>query len=193
VRVFLGAYHYLTTSIGRELFAHFDDPRLAFETFVSLKKVGFFDIAIIVDTLIAERQRTISVQQEAIRELSTPILQLRDGLLILPVIGVIDTQRARQLTNALLEAVRSRRARVVVMDVTGVAAVDTKVANHLIQTMSAARLMGAAVIVTGLSAEVAQTLVMLGVDLDEFDTIGDLEGGIDRAERLLGYSVVRAG
>jgi hypothetical protein len=72
-------------------------------------------------------------------------------------------------------------------DVTGVAAVDTKVATHLIQTMSAARLMGAAVIVTGLSAEVAQTLVTLGVDLDEFDTIGDLEGGIDRAEQLLGY------
>jgi rsbT co-antagonist protein RsbR len=76
------------------------------------------------------------------------------------------------------------------MDITGVAAVDSKVANHLIQTVAAARLMGATVIVTGLSADVAQALVALGVDLGRINTIGDLQGGLEEAERLLGYKVV---
>jgi rsbT co-antagonist protein RsbR len=192
VRVFLGAYHYLMTLIGGDIMARFiDDPAAAFKMFVSLKKVGFFDIAIIIDALIAQREHTIGVQQEAIRELSTPVLQLRQGLLILPIIGVMDTQRARQLTDALLRAIRSTRAKVVVMDITGVAAVDSKVANHLVQTVEAARLMGTVVIVTGLSAAVAQTLVVLGVDLSGVDTLGDLQGGIEKAERLLGYKVSR--
>jgi rsbT co-antagonist protein RsbR len=76
------------------------------------------------------------------------------------------------------------------MDVTGVAAVDSKVANHLLQTVAAAKLMGALVVVTGLSADVAQALVALGVDLAKITTIGDLQGGLEEAERLLGYKVV---
>jgi rsbT co-antagonist protein RsbR len=96
------------------------------------------------------------------------------------------------LTEGLLHAIRANRARVVVMDVTGVIAVDTKVANHLLQTVAASRLMGATVIVTGLSAEVSQTLVNLGVDLTGLQTIGDLQGGIEEAERLIGYQVLRA-
>jgi rsbT co-antagonist protein RsbR len=143
-----------------------------------------------VDVLVDERERVISAQQDALRELSTPVLQLRDRLLVLPIIGMIDTLRARQLTDSLLVAIRDNRAKVVVMDVTGVAAVDSKVANHLIQTVAAARLMGALVILTGLSAEVAQSLVAIGVDLARINTIGDLQGGLEEAERLLGYKVV---
>jgi rsbT co-antagonist protein RsbR len=133
--------------------------------------------------------RTIERQQAAIRELSTPVLQVRPRLLMLPIVGVIDSQRAKQLTDSLLRAVRANRAKVVVMDITGVAAVDSKVANHLIQTVAAARLMGATVIVTGLSAEVAQALVALGVDLTKLNTVGDLQGGLEEAERMLGYKV----
>src|SRR6185437_14398681 len=96
-----------------------------------------------------------------------------------------------QLTENLLRVIRSNRAKVVVMDVTGVAAVDSKVANHLLQTVAAARLMGATVIVTGLSAEVAQALVALGVDLSTLNTFGDLQGGLEEAERKLGYHLVR--
>ena len=77
------------------------------------------------------------------------------------------------------------------MDVTGVATNDSKVANHLLQTVTAARLMGAAVIVTGLSSEVAQSLVALGIELNKLNTVGDLQGGIEEAERLLGYQVMR--
>src|SRR5437870_867991 len=138
---------------------------------------------------VQERERIIRQQQEAIRELSTPVLQVRERLLILPIIGVIDPQRARQLTEQLLRAIRTNRAKVVVIDITGVAAMDSSVANHLVQTVEASRLLGATVIVTGLSPEIAQTLVTIGVDLSEMATVGELQGGIEEAERLLGYKV----
>ena len=139
---------------------------------------------------VQERERTIREQQEAIRELSTPVLQVRDRLLILPIIGVIDPQRARQLTEQLLRGIRANRAKVVVIDITGVAAMDSHVANHLVQTVEASRLLGATVIVTGLSPEIAQTLVNIGVELSKMSTVGDLQGGIEQAERLLGYKVI---
>ena len=138
---------------------------------------------------VQERERIIRQQQEAIRELSTPVLQVRERLLILPIIGVIDSQRARQLTEQLLRGIRTNRAKVVVIDITGVAAMDATVANHLVQTVEASRLLGATVIVTGLSPEIAQTLVTIGVDLGKMNTVGDLQGGIEEAERLLGYKV----
>ena len=140
---------------------------------------------------VQERERVIRQQQEAIRELSTPVLQVRERLLILPIIGVIDPHRARQLTEQLLRGIRTNRAKVVVIDITGVAAMDATVANHLVQTVEASRLLGASSIVTGLSPEIAQTLVNIGVDLGKMNTVGDLQGGIEQAERLLGYKVVQ--
>ena len=139
---------------------------------------------------VQERERTIREQQEAIRELSTPVLQVRERLLILPIIGVIDPQRARQLTEQLLRGIRTNRARVVVIDITGFAAMDSNMANHQVLTVEASRLLGATVIVTGLSPEIAQTLVNIGVDLGKMNTVGDLQGGIEEAEHLLGYKVV---
>jgi len=139
---------------------------------------------------VQERERTIREQQEALRELSTPVLQVRERLLILPIVGLIDPQRARQLTEQLLRGIRANRAKVVVIDIMGVAAMDTNVANHLVQTVEASRLLGATVIVSGLSPEIAQTLVNIGVELSKMTTVGDLQGGIEEAERLLGYRVV---
>src|SRR2546428_3468953 len=139
---------------------------------------------------VQERERVIRQQQEAMRELSTPVLQVRERLLILPMIGAIDPPRARQLTEQLLRGIRTTRARIVVIDITGVAALDSAVANHLVQTVEASRLPGATVIVTGLSPDIAQTLVTIGVDLSEMATVGDLQGGIEEAERLLGYKVL---
>jgi rsbT co-antagonist protein RsbR len=138
-------------------------------------------------SFVDERERVIREQQEAIRELSTPVLQVRDRLLILPIIGMLDSPRARQLTEQLLGAIQANRARVVVIDITGVAAIDRAVANHLVQTVEAARLMGASTIITGLSSKIAQTLVDLGVDLAMMKTVGDLQGGLEEAERLLGH------
>jgi len=141
-------------------------------------------------SFVQERERIIRQQQEAIRELSTPVLQVRERLLILPIIGVIDPQRARQVTEQLLRGIRANRAKVVVIDITGVPSVDSTVANHLVQTVDASRLMGATVILTGLSSEIAQTLVTIGMDLSKMKTVGDLQGGIEEAERLLGYKVI---
>jgi len=143
-------------------------------------------------SFVDERERVIRQQQDAIRELSTPVLQVRERLLILPIIGVLDNQRASQLTEQLLHGIRTHRAKVVVIDITGVADVDEPVANHLVKTVDASRLMGASVIITGLSSEIAQTLVMIGVDLSKMHTIGDLQGGIEEAERLLGFKVSKS-
>jgi rsbT co-antagonist protein RsbR len=141
--------------------------------------------------LIREQRRMVVRQQEAMLELSTPVLQFRERLLLLPIVGLIDSQRAQQLTEQLLRAIRDQRALVVVVDITGVVAVDSAVANHLMHTVEAARLMGATVIVTGVSAEVAQTLVTLGIELGKLNTVGDLQGGIDAADRIAGYVLVR--
>src|SRR6202050_3814338 len=142
---------------------------------------------------VQERERVIRQQQEAIRELSTPVLQVRERLLILPIIGVLDSQRARQVTGQLLRATRDNRAKVVVIDITGVPTIDSTVANHLVQTVDASGLMGASVIITGLSSEIALTLVTIGLDLSKMNAVGDLQGGIEEAEHLLGYEVTRAG
>ena len=158
----------------------------------ALAKVMFLDLGLAIDAYVFERDRTIRSQQREIEKLSTPVLQLRDGLLILPVVGMLDARRAQQLTEQLLEAIRTRRGKVVVLDITGVAAVDSRVANHLIQTVDAARLMGTTAIVTGVSPEVAQTLVSLGINLGNVATVADLQGGVDAADRLLGLRVVAA-
>jgi rsbT co-antagonist protein RsbR len=142
-------------------------------------------------SFVDERERVIRQQQDSIRELSTPVLPVRERLLILPMIGVLDSERARQLTEQLLNGIRTHRAKVVVIDITGVPDVDESVANHLVRTVDASRLMGASVIITGLSPLIAQTLVTIGVDLSKMDTIGDLQGGLEEAERLLGYAVTR--
>jgi rsbT co-antagonist protein RsbR len=142
-------------------------------------------------SFVQERERIIRQQQEAIRELSTPVLQVRERLLILPIIGILDSQRARQVTEQLLRAIRTNRAKVVVIDITGVPTIDSTVANNLVQTVEASRLMGAGVIITGLSAEIAQTLVTIGVDLSKMNAVGDLQGGLEEAERLLGYEVTK--
>jgi rsbT co-antagonist protein RsbR len=143
--------------------------------------------ATVAVSFVEERERVIREQQEAIRELSTPVLQVRDGLLILPIIGSLDSQRARQLTDQLLAAIQANRAKVVVIDITGVGTIDLTVANHLVQTVEASRLMGASAILTGLSSGIAQTLVDLGVDLGMIRTVGDLQGGLEEAERMLGH------
>lgn len=148
---------------------------------------GFMDVALAVigPSYLQAKERTIREQQEAIRELSTPALLVRDGLLLLPIVGVLDSDRARQMTDHLLRAISLERARVVVIDITGVAAVDSMVANHLVQTVQAVGLLGAEAIVTGVSAEVAQTIVRIGVDLGRIRTMGRLQSGIEEADRLL--------
>jgi rsbT co-antagonist protein RsbR len=166
--------------------AHGKDPVRLRTILLALNK-WFFDITLarIGETYLETREQVIKQQQEAIKELSTPVLPLRSGLLLLPVIGVIDSQRARQLTEQLLDGIRAHRAKAVVIDLTGVPAVDSAVANHLLQTVRAAKLLGANAVVTGISTENAQTLTRIGVDLSGLVTTSDLQSGIDEAEWIL--------
>jgi rsbT co-antagonist protein RsbR len=191
LRVFMAAFQQLLHNVSALVRnALPSDPARAFDGYTALQKLAGFDLSLIVDVLVAERERVIRQQEDAIRELSTPVLQIRERLLLLPIIGVIDTYRAQMITENLLNVVRTTRARVVVIDVTGVLTIDSKVANHLLQTVTAARLMGARAVVTGVSSEVAQSLVALGIDLERFNTAGDLQGGLEEAERILGYRVL---
>jgi rsbT co-antagonist protein RsbR len=177
--------------LARSLFSKYHhDPKILTKVFDAYEPAANAIAITVAVGFVRERERVIREQQEAIRELSTPVLQVRERLLILPIIGLIDPHRARQLTEQLLRGIRANRARVVVIDITGVAAMDANVANHLVLTVESARLLGARVIVTGLSPEIAQTLVNIGVDLGKMNTVGDLQGGIEEAERVLGYKVV---
>jgi rsbT co-antagonist protein RsbR len=184
----LGIVLLLRDALARSLFARYQEDLGLLNRILDSYEPAANRIAVTVGvSFVEERERVIHEQQEAIRELSTPVLQLRDRLLILPIIGVLDTARARQLTEQLLGAIRDNRATVVVIDITGVATIDRTVANHLVQTVEASRLMGASTILTGLSPDIAQTLVDLGVDLGMMKTVGDLQGGLEEAERLAGY------
>ena len=182
----LGIVLLLRDVLARSLFVNYQhDPELLDRILDSYEPAANSIAVTVGVSFVEERERIIREQQEAIRELSTPVLQVRDRLLILPIIGVLDSARARQLTEQLLAAIRDSRARVVVIDVTGVATIDLTVANHLVQAVEASRLMGASAILTGVSSRIAQTLVDLGVDLGAMQTVGDLQGGLEQAERLL--------
>ena len=178
--------------LARSLFEKYrDDFRLLDRVLNAYEPAANRIATTVAGGFVEERERVIREQQDSLRELSTPVLQVRERLLILPIIGVLDSGRAHQLTEQLLQGIRTHRARVVVIDITGVPDVDESVADHLVKTVDASRLMGAGVIITGLSSEIAQTLVTIGVDLSKMNTVGDLQGGIEEAERQLGFTVVR--
>ncbi len=192
IDAYLGMYNYYLRAVASRLKeAYRTQPERAWSAFLSLTKLTFLDMGLAIDTYIGAREQTIRQQREAIQELPTPVLPFREGMLLVPIIGLIDTLRARLLTEQLLAAVRDNRAKVVVIDITGVQAVDSKVANHMVQTVEAARLMGATAIMAGVSPAIAQTMVTLGIDLGRMITVGDLQSAIERAEELLGYVVTR--
>jgi anti-anti-sigma factor len=127
----------------------------------------------------------IATQQAMIRELSTPIIPVSDAILVVPLIGTIDNRRATQITSAVLEAVGQQNTQVLVIDITGVAVVDTNVINHLLQMARAARLLGTKVLLVGVGPEVAQTIVHLGVDLSSIVTRSTLQAGLVYAATVL--------
>ena len=174
-------------AILEPLFHAYGNEPTRIQAIVLAMNKWLFDITLasIGEQYLDTREDLIKQQQEAIKELSTPVLPLRPGLLLLPVIGVIDSHRARQLTEQLLEGIRTHRAKAVVIDLTGVPAVDSAVANHLLQTVRAAKLLGAHAVITGISTENAQTLTRIGVDLSGLVTTSDLQSGVDEAEWLL--------
>jgi anti-anti-sigma factor len=167
------------------VFAHGDTEHLL-EDIQALDRWLDDAIAAFAQAFVSANEGVIASQQQAIRSLSTPVLQLHPGLLILPMVGALDRERLDQMRALLLQAVGERRARAVVLDVTGVPEIDSVAANQLIGSVTSARMMGAETIISGLSAEIAQTLVTVGIDLSLVVSAGDLQGGIELAERHLG-------
>ena len=143
----------------------------------------------------AERVRlqkeVITAQQRAIQELSTPIIPVLDGIIVMPLIGSIDSLRAKDIMRSLLDGINAYHAKIVILDITGVLIVDSGVAGHLNKTIKAARLKGAHTIITGISEAVAETVVDLGIDWSDINTLADLQTGLIFALNHLGFALRR--
>jgi len=134
---------------------------------------------------------TVEDQRKTISELQTPVIQVWEGILALPIVGTVDTARAQQMTEALLDRITATGASVVLLDITAVPTVDTAFAKHLIETIAAARLLGTEVMVVGLTTNTALTLVHLGVDLGGVVTRTTMAKGLELAFDRLGLEVIR--
>ena len=142
------------------------------------------------DAYVETRENIISQQSISLMELSTPVIRLWDQVLILPMIGVIDTLRARQFTERLLESIARYEATVTIIDITGVPVVDTSVARHIMKTVDAAQLLGTSIIMTGISPAGALTLTKLGVGFEGVITRATLRAGVAEALKAIGRRIV---
>ena len=133
------------------------------------------------------------MQEETILQLSSPIIKIWDEILAVPLIGILDSRRAKLVTETLLNAIVKTGSKIAIIDVTGVSIIDTQVANHIIKTLNAVRLLGAKPIITGIRPEIAQTLVDLGVSLGDIVTSSQLSGGLKYAFKMLGYTINNKG
>jgi rsbT co-antagonist protein RsbR len=134
---------------------------------------------------LLEKLHKIEEQAAAIKELSTPVMEIWEDVLVLPIVGVVDTRRSMEIMNRLLESIVTHQTRCVIVDITGVEIVDTKTADYLLKVVRAAKLLGTRAVLTGLSPAVAQTLVEIGADLTEVRTLRNLKEGLRDCLRFL--------
>lgn len=176
--------HYLATmNKSLELWSHYaqtmsPDLKDVPKQVESMWRVGQMEGALVVDVYSQRTGEIISQQSRALTDMSTPITAIWDGILMLPVVGIVDSRRAQDIMQRMLEQIAEKRAIVFILDISGVAVVDTAVANHLIRMTKAARLMGSYTIVSGLSPSVAQTIVELGIEVGDMKTTGNLQDAL---------------
>ena len=186
---YLGGYRKYMQLIGEHLLTELKDSTKARQAFESVQKLVYFDVALACDTYIASKMEALERHQAAIRELSTPVIRVHDRVLLLPLVGAIDSHRANQIMDSVLVKVSELQAKVIIIDIAGVPVVDTKVADSLVKTTAAVRLLGAETILTGITAQVARTIVQLGVDISTMYTLSRLSEGIELALSLVGKSI----
>ncbi|MDP4300443.1 STAS domain-containing protein [Leptothrix discophora] len=149
-------------------------------------------VLVLASAFMAAREDVIQRQTESLREVSTPVITLWDSILLLPLVGVVDSVRAQQISERLLEAIGRSEAEVTLIDVTGVPVMDTSVARHILKTVAAAEMLGTRVILTGISPSTAQTMVKLAIDLSSVPTRGSLKAGMALALTMTGRRITDA-
>lgn len=142
-----------------------------------------------VSQALSTQREEASRLEMLLKEVSTPVVPIYEGILVLPLIGAIDSQRANEITERLLESISQQRAQSIIIDITGVPVVDTGVAQHLLQTAQAARLLGASVILVGINPEMAQTMVQLGINVGGLPTLSNLQAGVRHALQQRGLAI----
>jgi rsbT co-antagonist protein RsbR len=185
---YLGTYRRYLDSLHQYFYAELAADEAA-AAFASLQKLVWFDVSLAMDAYIFANSDAIRRHQAALRELSTPVILVHDRILLLPLVGTIDSQRAQQVMDTVLLRIVEEKARCIIIDIAGVPVVDTNVADHLVKTTAAVRLLGAQTILTGISAQVARTIVHLGVDITTMHTLSRLQDGIELALRLVGKAI----
>jgi rsbT co-antagonist protein RsbR len=167
-----------------------DADSLAAETWRATELLDSLGL-LITEGFQKTREDVISRQQQELLELSTPVVQLWDGILALPLIGTLDSARTQVVMQNLLDAIVKTRSDFAIIDITGVPVVDTLVAQHLLKTVAAARLMGAECMISGIRPQIAQTIIHLGVDLSDVITKATLADAFSLTLRRAGYALVR--
>jgi rsbT co-antagonist protein RsbR len=161
------------------------------KTVRAVTKLIHLDTAIVVETFSIRTNRVIVEQSETLMSMSTPVTAIWDGILMLPVVGIIDSKRAQDIMNAMLSMIKEAKAKVFILDISGVAVVDTAVANHLIKITKATKLMGCECTISGVSPAIAQTVVELGVEVGNVSTTANLRDALTYAFRKTGVEIRR--
>ncbi len=167
-----------------------DDARSRMEE--SVTKLLHLDTAVVVETYNHLVEETLTAQAKSLMEMSTPVTQIWSGILLLPIVGIIDSKRARDIMNATLAKIGETQARIFILDISGVGVVDTAVANHLIKITRATRLMGCDCTISGVSPSIAQTIVDLGIDVGRIKTTSTMKDALADAFHRVGMEITRA-
>jgi rsbT co-antagonist protein RsbR len=155
----------------------------------AMTKLMHLDTALVVDTYNQLVEDALTAQSKSLMEMSTPVTNIWEGILLIPIVGIIDSKRARDVMNATLEKIAESQAKIFILDISGVGVVDTAVANHLIKISRATRLMGCECIISGVSPSIAQTIVDLGIDVGDVKTTATMKDALADAFKKLGMEI----